>query len=96
MKRLAESDNKMLLSQDKGKAIVTMEQEKCTEKFLNLLNPNQFNKINHNATKTVENDIKRTLHMIKNKRSKQDYVQLYPTGLAPGNFYGTVKKQNIS
>ena len=35
------------------------------------------------------------VHYIKHKLSKQDYIRLYPTGSAPGKFYGTAKKHKM-
>ena len=77
IKRLAENNNIMLLRQDKGKGVVIMDKGNYTEKCVNLLNSNQFNKLSHNPTlwKSVENKIKRALRKIKTKLSKQDYVK---------------------
>ena len=59
IKRLAENNNIFLLPQDKGKGVVIMDKGKYTEKCLNLLNSNQFNKLSHDPTKSVENKVKR-------------------------------------
>ena len=77
IKRLAENNNIMLLRQDKGKGVVIMDKGNYTEKWVNLLNSNQFNKLSHNSTlwKSVGNKIKRALRKIKTKLSKQDYVK---------------------
>ena len=92
IKRLAENKDNIILRQDKGKGVVIMDRGKYTEKCLDLLNSNQFKKLDHDPTKAVENKIKRALRKIKHKLSKQDYIRLYPTGSAPGKFYGTAKK----
>ena len=60
IKRLAENSSITLLRQDKGKCLVIMDKEKYTEKYLNLFNPNQCNKLSDDLTKTVENKIKKT------------------------------------
>ena len=60
IKQLAENNSIMLLRQDKDKGLVIMDKEKYTKKHLNLLNPNQCNKLSDDLTKTVENKIKRT------------------------------------
>ena len=85
----------MLLCQDKGKGVVIINKGKYTEKCLNLLNSNQFNKLSHDPTKPVENKVKRELQKIKTKLSQQEYPKLYPTGSAPGKFYGTAKKHKM-
>ena len=72
-----------------------MDREKYTEKCLNMLNSNQFKKLDHNPTKAVKNKIKRALRKIKHKLSKQDYIRLYPKDSAPGKFYGTAKKHKM-
>ena len=48
----------MLLRQDKSKGVVTMDKGKYTEKCLNLLTSNQFNKLSHDPTKSVENKLR--------------------------------------
>ena len=55
IKQLAENNIIVLLRQDKGKGVVIMDKGKYTEKGLNLLNSNQFNKLSHDPTKSVEN-----------------------------------------
>ena len=92
IKQLAENNSIMLLHQDKGKGLVIVDNEKCTEKYLNLLNPNQCNKLSDDPTKTVENKIKRIWHKIKYKLSKQDYVNLYPTDSTPWKSSRSAKK----
>ena len=50
IKRLDENNNIMLLRQDKCKGVVIMDKGNYTEKCVNLLNSNQFNKLSHNPT----------------------------------------------
>ena len=72
-----------------------MNKRKYIEKCLNLLHPNQFNKLSHDPTKSVKNKVKRALRKIKTKLSQQDCVKLFPTGSAPGKFYCTAKKHKM-
>ena len=95
IKRLAENKGIVVLRQDKGKGLVIVHRGKYTEKCLNMLNSNQLKKLDHDPTKAVENKIKRALRKIEHKLSKQDYIRLYPTGSAPGKFYGTAKKHKM-
>ena len=60
IKRLAENKN-MLLRQDKAKGVVIMGKGKYTEKCLDLLNSNLFNKLSQDPIKSVENKGKRAL-----------------------------------
>ena len=46
-----------------------------TDKCLNMLNSNQFKKLDHDPTKAVENKIKIALSKIEHKLSKQDYIR---------------------
>ena len=95
IKRLAENSNIMILHQDKSKGAVMMDKGKYTEKCLSLLNSNQFNKLSHDPTKSVENKAKRSLRKIKTKLSQQDHVKLHPRGSAPGKLYGTAKQYKM-
>ena len=57
VKRPAENSNIMLQFQEQvkeGKGVVIMDKRKYSEKSLNLLNSNQFNKLSHDPTKYQE------------------------------------------
>ena len=88
---LAKNRNIVILKQDKGREVVIMDKTKCQEKYLALLNRNQFVKLNRDATKQIETKIQRVLKKIKANISLQEYSRLYPTGSSPGKFYGTTK-----
>ena len=75
IKRLAENKGIIVLRKDKGKGVVIMHRGKYTEKCLNMLNSNQFKKLDHDPTKAVKNKIKRALNKIEHKLSKQDYIR---------------------
>ena len=62
IKKLAKNRDIIILRQDKGKGLAIMDRGKYTEKCLNMLNSNQFKKLDHDPTKAVENKIKRALH----------------------------------
>ena len=68
-----------------------MGRTKYTDKCLELLQTNQFTKLNHDQTKSVEGEIQRILRKVKNRLSSNEYYQLYPTGSCAGKFYGTAK-----
>ena len=65
IKRLAENKGIIVLRQDKGNGVVIMHRGKYTEECLNMLNSNQFKKLDHDPTKAVENKIKRALRKTK-------------------------------
>ena len=68
-----------------------MNREKYTEKCLQMLNTNQFVKLNSDPTQTTESKVQNVLPKIKSKFSLNEYKQLYPTGSSPGKFYRTAK-----
>ena len=62
-----------------------------TNKCLEILETNQFTKLNHNPTKSVEVKIQRLLRKPKSRMSQKQYYQLYPTGPCAEKFYGATK-----
>ena len=83
------------MKQGKGSGVVIMNKPKYHEKCLELLNTDQFTKLNHDLTKKIEAKIQRVLRKIKTNITSQDYSRLYPTGSYPGKFYGTAKIHKI-
>ena len=84
------------MKQDKGSGVVIMSKPKYHEKWLELLNNDQFTKLNHDITKKIQAKIQRVLRKIKANLTSEEYSRLYPTGSFPGKFYGTEldKKKN--
>ena len=68
-----------------------MDRTKYTDKCLELLQMNQFMKLNHDPGKSIEGKIQLILRKVKNRLSSKEYYQLYPTGSCAGKFYGTAK-----
>ena len=58
-----------------------------TEKCSHILQTEQFTKLRHDPTKSIENKIQRELTRL----TIQEYHQLYPTGSNSCTFYGTAK-----
>ena len=83
------------MKQGKGSGVAIMNKPKYHEKCLELLNTDQFTKLNHDPTKKIEAKIQRVLRKIKTNITSQDYSRLYPTGSYPGKFYGTAKIHKI-
>ena len=73
-----------------------MNSNKYTEKCLQILNTNQFVKLDSDPTKTTERKVQNILRKIKSKFSPNEYKQLYSTGSSPGKFYGIAKIHNLS
>ena len=85
----------MLLHQVKGRGTVIMNRNKYTNKCLNIRNTEKIRKLDRDPTKPIEAKIQRAVRKIKSHLSNQEYMRIYPTGSAPGKFYGTTKKHKI-
>ena len=83
------------MKQDKGRGVVVMDRSKYTEKCLSILQTEQFTKLRHDPTKSIESKIQRELRKLKTRLTIQQYRQLYPTGSNPGRFYGTAKLHKL-
>ena len=69
-----------IMRQDKGRGVVVMDRSKYTEKCLNILQTEQFTKLRHDSTMSIENKIQWELRKLKTRLTMQEYRQLYPTG----------------
>ena len=85
-----------VLKADKGRDFVIVNRDKCNEKCLELLDTEQFQKLNHDPTKTTERKVQNALRKIKSKLSINEYKRIYPTGSSPGKLYGTAKIHKLS
>ena len=72
-----------------------MDRTKYTDKCLELLQTNQFMKLNHDPTKSIEGKIRRILRKVKNRLSSKEYCKLYPASSYTGNFYGTADMHKL-
>ena len=79
----------------KGGSAVLMDRTKYTDRFLELFQTNQFKKLNHNPTNSIEGKMQYILRKLKNTLSSKEYYQLYPTVSCPGKFYGTAKIRKL-
>ena len=78
-----------VLKADKGRGIVIMNKDKYPEKCLELLDAEQFQKLNYDPTKTTERKVQNVLRKIKSKLSINEYKRIYPASSSPGKLYGT-------
>ena len=65
----------MLLNQDKGQGIVTLDRTKYIEKCMNLINTHQFRELESDPTKLTEKMLQNILTSLKNNKylSQEDY-----------------------
>ena len=89
--QLSQNKDLCILKHNKGRGVVLMDRTKYTKKCLELRQTDQFIKLNHDSTKSIEGKIQRILRKLKNRLSSKEYYQLYPAGSWPGKFYGTAK-----
>ena len=92
---LWKSQSICIIKQDKGSGVVVMDWSKCIEKCLNILQTEQFTKLRHDPTKSIETKIQQELRKLKIRLTIKEYRRLYPTGSNPGGFYGTAKLHKL-
>ena len=85
----------MVLKQDKGRVVVVIDRKTYAEKYLNLLNTDNFIQLHHGPANAIYGKIQRSIRKIKNNLTKQEHSRIYPTRLSPGKFYGTAKRQKF-
>ena len=96
VKELSERRDIAISKADKSRGVVIMNRDKYTEKCLQMLNKNQFVKLNSDPTKTTERKVQNALRKIRSKFSPNEYKQLYPTGSSPDKFYEAAKIHKLS
>ena len=84
------------MKQYKGRGVVVMTRSKYLEKCLSILQGKQFMKLDHDLTSKLEITVQRILRKIKSKLPENIYKKFYPTGPAPGKFYGNAKIHKLS
>ena len=93
--QLSRNKDLRILKQDKERGVVLIHRTKYTDKCLELLQTNQFIKLNHDPTKSVEDKIQRISKKLKGRLSSKIYYQLYQTSSCPGKFYGPTKIRRL-
>ena len=91
VKDLENNKDMRILRQDKGKGVVIMDSSKYIEKCLRIPDNEKIIKITDDSLKCIECKIQQSVRKIKNKISKTEYLQPYPTGCSSCKFYGTAK-----
>ena len=93
LKQLKEDKSRIILTADKGVALVIMEKNEYIKKAEELLNTDTYKKIPEDPTNKQKN---RLINIWKNIKSEgglneETYRKLYPTGAVSSKFYGLPK-----
>ena len=83
----------IILTADKGVAMVIMDRQDYTNKPYNLLNQPSYRAIPQDPTNTIKNKLINILKRVKNQTGLDSitYKSMYPTGCVPPKFYGLPK-----
>ena len=93
LKELTEDKSRMILTADKGVALVIIDKNDYVQKAEELLNTNTFKKIPEDPINKQKNKLINILKSIKSEGglSEDTYKRLYPTGAVASKFYGLPK-----
>ena len=93
IKELKHDDNRIILTADKGVALVVLNKEEYIEKPEHLLNQQTYRKITEDPTPKQKAKLIRLLKKIKTEGGINDekYKKMYPTGAGTPKFYGLPK-----
>ena len=99
IKELKQDDNRIILTADKGVALVVLNKEEYIEKAEHLLNQQTYRKIKEVPTSKQKSKLIKLPKKIKAEGgiSEEKYKKMYPTGAGSPIFYGLPKihKQDI-
>ena len=93
LRELKEDKSRMILTTDKGVALVIIDKNDYIQKADELLNTNTYKKIPEDPTNKQKNKLVNILRSIKAEGglSEDTYKKLYPTGAVASKFYGFAK-----
>ena len=93
IKELKQDEKRIILTADKGVALVVLNQKDYIEKAGHLLSQPTYRKIQENPTSKQKAKLIRILKKIKTEGgiSKEKYKKMYPTGAGSPKFYGLPK-----
>ena len=93
LRELKEDKSRMILTTDKGVALVIIDKNDYIQKADELLNTNTYKKIPEDPTNKQKNKLVNILRSIKAEGglSEDKYKKLYPTGAVASKFYGLPK-----
>ena len=83
----------IVLTADKGVAMVIMDRQDCINKAKHLLNQPMYRAIPQDTTNTIKNKLINIRNRVKNQTGLDNitYKSMYPTGCVPPKFYGLPK-----
>ena len=83
----------IVLTADKGVAMVIMDKQDYINKANHLLNQNTYRSIAKDPTNSIKNKLINSLKRVKSQTGldSNTYKSIYPTGCVPPNFYGLPK-----
>ena len=83
----------IVLTADKGVAMVIMDRQDYINKANHLLNKNTYRSIAKDPTSSIKNKLINILKRVKNQTGldSNTYKFMYPTGCVPPKFYGLPK-----
>ena len=90
LRELKRDRDRIVLTADKGVAMVVMDKQDYINKANQLLNQNTYKVISKDPTNTIKNKLINILKGIKTKTGlgSNTYKAMYPTGCVPPKFYG--------
>ena len=93
LRELKRDRDRIVLTADKGVAMVVMDKQDYINKANQLLNQNTYKVISKDPTNTIKNKLINILKGIKTKTGlgNNTYKSMYPTGCVPPKFYGLPK-----
>ena len=93
LKELKEDKSRMILTADKGVALVIMDKKDYIQKAEELLNTSTYKKITEDPANKHKNRLVNILKNIKSGGglSEETYKKLYPAGAVSSKFYGLLK-----
>ena len=93
LRELKKDRDRIVLTADKGVAMVVMDRQDYINKAKHLLNQNTYKTITKDPTNTIKNKLINILKTIKTKSGlgTNIYKSMYPTGCVPPKFYGLPK-----
>ena len=93
IRQLKKDRDHIVLTADKGVAMVIMDRQDYISKANNLLSQNTYRSIQQDPTNTIKNKLINILKRVKSQTglNNQTYKAMYPTGCVPPKFYGLPK-----
>ena len=93
LRELKKDRDRIVLTADKGVAMIVMDRQDYINKANHLLNQNTYKTIIKDPTNTIKNKLINILKTIKTKSGlgTSTYKSMYPTGCVPPKFYGLPK-----